>query len=223
MNPLDCQAAYWDGAAANKTFTHPLRIEWLRAFVPPDGTILDYGCGYGRTVAFLAASGYENVVGVDISSAMIRRGRGLSAGLDLRHIKDHVLPFPDHSFAACLLLAVLNCLPTDGGQKALIGELHRVLKPSGILYLSDYPLQPDAKNRQRYDRYKDRFGQYGVFQLTDGAVLRHHDIAWIHRLLDRFDIVGQETMDVLTMNGNRAVIFQIIARKRVQTPRRGSS
>jgi SAM-dependent methyltransferase len=213
MDPIDCQQTYWNGVAGTKTFTHPLLTDRLGEYVPPDGKILDYGCGYGRTCAFLRESGYGQAVGVDISAAMIREGLALHPGLDLRHIQGGPLPFPDQAFDACLLLAVLNCIPTDNGQKDLMRELSRVLRPGGILYLSDYPLQTDARNTERYDRFESEFGIYGVFRLSEGAVFRHHDMAWIYELLSPLDIVMEETMDVLTMNGSRAAIFQIMAKK----------
>lgn len=214
MDRLDCQREYWDGVAEKKTFTHPLRTERLREHVPPAGKILDYGCGYGRTCALLRENGFRDVVGVDISSEMIRQGLRLHPGLDLRHIQGGPLPFPDASFDACILLAVLNCIPTDHGQRELVRELVRVLRPGGILYLSDYPFQKDARNTERYRRFEAEFGRYGVFRLSEGAVLRHHDMAWIYELLPPFDIIMEEDREVLTMNGSRAAIVQIMAKKR---------
>ncbi len=214
MNVLDHQHAYWDKVAQKKNFTHPLQIERFRKVVPRDGVILDYGCGYGRTCAFLKKHGFRHVIGVDISSEMIVRGLRRDIDLDLRQLERETLPFDDNTFDACTLLAVLNCIPTDNGQQTLMDELHRVLRTGGILYLSDYPLQRDDKNTDRYRRFERQFEKFGVFQLPDGAVLRHHDMGWVYRLLKRFDIVYEEDIDVLTMNGSQAVIFQIMAQKR---------
>lgn len=52
MTDLDNQIAYWDTAATTKRFTHPLHIPWMDE-VDRDAAILDYGCGYGRTMAHL--------------------------------------------------------------------------------------------------------------------------------------------------------------------------
>jgi len=214
MNRLDSQNTYWDSVATKKTFTHPVRIDLLRDILPHGARILDYGCGYGRTCAFLRENGYHRVVGVDISSEMIARGLRSDNTLDLRHIKGAPLPFAESSCDACTLLAVLNCIPTDNGQRMLINELRRVLRPGGILYLSDYPLQKDEKNLDRYNRFETEFEKFGIFQLPDSAVLRHHDMDWIYTLLAQFDIFWETNIDVLTMNGSRADIFQIMARKK---------
>lgn len=221
MNTLDFQKTYWDSVAAKKKFTHPIQIDRFREIVPLEGEILDYGCGYGRTCAYLSEIGYRHVIGVDISEEMIQRGLRMQNTLDLRVLKNGRVPFAGNTFAACTLLAVLTCIPTDQGQQTVMEEIFRVLQPGGILLLSDYPLQKSERYLERYGRFKDEFGQYGVFRLNDGGVLRHHDIAWIHTLLSRFEIVTEERMEVLTMNGNNATIFQIIARKCASPDRPG--
>jgi SAM-dependent methyltransferase len=65
---------YWETAGAAKTFTHPLHPEWL-AGMGRSARVLDYGCGYGRVMAELGHHGFEDVLGVDISAALIERGR----------------------------------------------------------------------------------------------------------------------------------------------------
>lgn len=182
--------------------------------IPPQGRILDYGCGYGRTCVELVKNGYRNVTGVDISSEMIRHGLSSHPALDLHHIGDGILPFEDNTFSACILMAVLTCIPTDTGQKKIIRELHRVLKPEGILYASDYPLQQDKRNNERYRRFEAEYKHYGVFRLSDGGVFRHHAMSRVYRLFSRFGILRENRIKVLTMNGNNAEIFQIFAQKR---------
>lgn len=76
MSDLDSQVAYWDAAAATKTFTHPVHLPWLEGLAR-SAAILDYGCGYGRTMALLEQHGFERLAGVDTSSAMIARARDL--------------------------------------------------------------------------------------------------------------------------------------------------
>jgi len=213
MNPLDFQTTYWDRVASEKIFSHPVDIDTFRRWVRPEEKILDYGCGYGRTCAELAENGYRHVTGVDISRQMITRGVAAHPALDLRHNDAEVLPFPHRSFSACTLLAVLTCIPTNAGQRQVIEEIARVLRPGGVLYLSDYPLQSDARNNARYRQHEADYGQYGVFGLPEGAVVRHHDMPWIHELLSSFELLQEQTMEVPTMNGNKATIFQIIAKK----------
>jgi len=213
MNNLDVQTAYWDAAAETKTFAHPLNLERFGGLLSKSAEILDYGCGYGRTCAELTAGGYRYVTGVDISELMIERGHSLFPGLDLRRIMGTALPFAAETFDACILFAVLTCVPTDAGQQEVIAALRRVLRPGGILYVSDYPLQTDTRNQERYRAFAEVYGSFGVFRLPEGAILRHHDMRWIYELLDAFDLLHEDRLAVRTMNGNPAQVFQILARK----------
>ncbi len=218
MSEFDVQETYWDNVAAKRTFTHPIRIHELRELIPVEGKILDYGCGYGRTCSELMQGGFGNVIGVDISSRMIARGKSLYPDLDLRRFDGVSLPFPDDTFDACTMLAVLTCIPTDAGQKRVINELHRVLCPGGILYLSYYPIQQDARNQDRYSQFEKEFGVFGVFRLSDGGVVRHHSEPWIYQLLSNFEIIKKDNVKVSTMMGNEARVSQILAKKRTNSP-----
>ncbi len=51
------QSGYWDRSAA-KTFTHPLSDDFTAALEHSD-RILDYGCGYGRSLRALAVTTKE--------------------------------------------------------------------------------------------------------------------------------------------------------------------
>jgi len=206
---IDNQSGYWDSVAAQKTFTHPVDLTLLSRFVNEESLIADYGCGYGRLVKTLSDAGYHNIKGFDTSAALIARGH--AAGLSLTHIDDAAsLPLSDNAVDCFLLFAVLTCIPTNKGQQALIDLLYQKLKPGGILYISDYYLQP---NRDRYAYYNGDKDNYGVFTLPEGATLRHHPKEWIDTLLSRFTISYETTIQTRTMNNNPAEIFQLVASK----------
>ena len=138
------QRAYWDREAGRKTFTHPLDPDWLDTFIPQAARVLDYGCGYGRSLAELVSLGYSDVVGMDPSPAMVERGRRTFPGLDLRVIEALPTAEADASFDAVLLLAVLTCIPGDRDQDAVMGEVRRLLRPGGTLLLHFAVPGPDG-------------------------------------------------------------------------------
>ena len=214
MKDLGSQAAYWDSVGATKTFTHPVNVTWLTG-VSRNGRVLDYGCGYGRVMAELDEQGFSDVLGVDLSPALIARGRQLRP--DLRFEVLESPPWLAHasaSFDVVLLFAVLTCIPDDDAQRSLVAELLRVLAPGGLLYVSDMVLQEDERNQGRYASYAQQFGTpYGAFDTGDGAVCRHHHITELRALLKDLEILDERRIDVTTMNGHRSKAVQLLARK----------
>lgn len=204
------QSGYWDRGAA-KTFTHPLSADFLAALQPGD-RILDYGCGYGRSLAQLASVGFTNTVGVDFSREMIARGRREHPGLDLRHIERPAVDEPDQSFDAALILAVLTCVARDDEQVIVMREIYRLLQPGGILFISDMPLQGDERNRARYDEGRG-LGPYGTFATGDGGIVRHHTDDHMTGWLTGFTPISTKRLDLTTMHGNPATGVQLVARK----------
>ncbi|MEV0586508.1 class I SAM-dependent methyltransferase [Nonomuraea sp. NPDC050310] len=206
------QKAYWNGVGAGKTFTHPVQHQWL-AGVDRGARVLDYGCGYGRVVAELGEHGFRDVSGVDISPALVARGR--KDGLRLSVLESPpVLPHAAGSVDVVLLFAVLTCVPEDEAQRAMVAELVRVLAPGGLLYVSDLLLQDDRRNRDRYAAQAARGGlPYGAFVTGEGAVCRHHDLGHLRALLAEVEVVDERRIEVTTMNGHPARAVQVLARK----------
>jgi SAM-dependent methyltransferase len=175
--------------------------------------VLDYGCGYGRTLAELAQAGYRNVIGVDFSEAMLTRCRQECPQVSLIRNDGRTLPFESESLDAVLLFATLTCIPQDEAQRALMAEAERVLRPGGLLYLSDLLLNEDARNRERYERDAEAYGAFGVFELPEGVVVRHHRREWIEELTASFTQLKYEPFSVNTMNGNTSAAFQYLGRR----------
>jgi len=213
MKSPDKQSGYWNSVAWSKTFTHPLDIKRFGALVEKEADILDFGCGYGRTCNELFGQGFKNVVGVDSSEKMIERGQRTYPHLELNLFQEKNLPYNAKTFDAVLLFAVLTCIPTSKGQQSLIKEVVRVLRPGGLVYISDYWLQDNKRNLKRYENYKNKHGIYGVFELPEGAIVRHHSKRWIASLLSAFHTLDLFDLQVTSMNGNTSKGFQYLGRK----------
>ena len=214
MHDACSQISYWDRVAYEKCFSHPLRADWLTQYLKnPLATILDYGCGYGRTLAELSRAGYTRVVGTDFSEAMLGRARREVPHSMLVRNDGSALPIKSESIEAVLLFAVLTCIPDDNDQRALLTEVDRVLRPGGLLYISDLLVNNDLRNRERYEQYAERYKCYGVFELPEGVVVRHHRKEWIAEITRAFHHLEYEPFDVTTMNGNVSAAFQYLGRK----------
>jgi SAM-dependent methyltransferase len=205
---LNSQYEYWNTAGTQKPFAHPLNLRSVRQWVSDESCILDYGCGYGRVLGELFNEGYENLIGLDFSPAMIAAARAQYPEITFEVVESSTIPLPDASVDGVLLFSVLTCIPTNEGQRALLREVHRVLSRGGLLYISDLWLQEDERNLTRYARDEQKYGVYGVFDLPEGVTVRHHDPAWIETLTSDFEMVALDHLDVVTMNGNPAQAFQ---------------
>ena len=213
MEDIASQINYWDRVANEKRFSHPLRLDWLARHSKQQSRILDYGCGYGRTLAELSTAGFQDVIGADFSEAMLARARVAVPQTSLVRNDGHSLPFQNDCFDAALLFAVLTCIPDDNAQRRLLAEVKRVLRHGGLLYVSDLLVNNDQRNRQRYEQYAEAYDCYGVCELPEGVVVRHHEREWIEEIVSPFEQLEFEPFTVTTMNGNASAAFQYLGRK----------
>lgn len=207
------QKKYWNSVADKKEFTTPFHLNEFAEYVHKEGTILDVGCGYGRTLNQLYEQGYHNLMGIDFSESMIQRGENQYPYLNLTVKRGKNIDMEDNYCDGVILFAVLTCIIDDAEQTALLKEIERVLKPNGIIYINDFLLNTDERNIKRYDLFKDKY-QYGVFELPEGAVVRHHDIKWVEQCVQPFQKQIFKQVVYTTMNGNKSNGYYYIGRKK---------
>jgi ubiquinone/menaquinone biosynthesis C-methylase UbiE len=100
----------------------------------PGPRALDFGCGTGRSTRFLRRLGFD-VVGVDISEAMLGKAREADPGGDYRRVPEGDLgSFEGEAFDIVLAAFTFDNVP--GPDKvAIFRELRRVLRHDGSLVL----------------------------------------------------------------------------------------
>jgi SAM-dependent methyltransferase len=111
---------------------HKLITPILRAHLPRDGVIVDAGCGTGKWVAHFARLGYR-MVGLDLSLDALGVARRSAPGAALAAADTQRAPLRDRSVDAVLSLGVVE--HDERGPLAGLRELHRILKPGGLLVL----------------------------------------------------------------------------------------
>ncbi len=113
---------------------HPL---FQAGQLPAHSRVLDFGCGEGRFARRLAALEFA-VTGVDISREMLGvAARSSHPNLTLRQLSlEGKLDVADGYFDALWVSTVLQHIPDDIFP-AIVGELNRVVRPDGWLFLCE--------------------------------------------------------------------------------------
>ena len=110
----------------------------------PGFRVLDFGCGPGGYVAVTArmVGSTGEVIALDRNPLAIQFVENLIARKRLGNVRtiqsDGPTRLPDSSIDVVLLYDILHHLPSDGSA---FRELHRVLKPDGILSVRDHHMQ----------------------------------------------------------------------------------
>lgn len=104
-------------------------------------TFLDFGCGAGRSSAFLRSLGVAQVYGVDHDHNMIAAANSHSIiGLEFVLI-DNYIPLPDNSMDGAISTSVFVELRTLEQMQRVCADIARVLKPRGLfVIMSTSPL-----------------------------------------------------------------------------------
>lgn len=108
-------------------------VDGLRGRVPPAGRVLDLGCGIGRMTAPLATR-FSEVVGVDVSPAMIDEAKRLHVGLpNLSFAVNSGADLAELGTASFDLVCAYSVLPhlPPAVVRAYFYEVNRVLRPDG--------------------------------------------------------------------------------------------
>jgi len=129
-------SVYWERSDAEKHFSLvecQTTLHVVREALPKDQPILDVGCGLGRWVSYFRRRGYS-VIGLDTSFERMATGREYAGPFPAVCASVLRIPFPDGTFGAVMCFGLIEHF--EQGPSAALAELHRVLRPGGILLVS---------------------------------------------------------------------------------------
>ena len=150
-----------------------LKTVWGEGFLSPGGSdeideilkgidisnkaILDIGCGCGgAAIHLIKKHGAKSVLGIDIESLVIQSAEKLAIKYDLsnfakfRCVKPGPLDIPDESFEVVFSKEVFLHIPNKDN---LIKDIYRVLKPGGIVGVSDWMRIDDSPHSKQMQEY----------------------------------------------------------------------
>ncbi|MBC7350344.1 MAG: class I SAM-dependent methyltransferase [Candidatus Aminicenantes bacterium] len=122
----------------------PRRIILEEVEIKPGDRVLDFGCGPGSYLLLLVemVGPHGKIYALDINPLAIRMVQGLAERKQLKNIStihsDGPTGLPDDYLDVVLLFDVFHHLEQP---QAVLRELHRILRPGGILSVSDHHLK----------------------------------------------------------------------------------
>lgn len=123
--------------------------DFLRVYAD-NGVVLDLGTGTAQIPIELCRQHPSmNVHAIDLAEHMLDlaeenvRRSGLLDRIRLQKVDAKGLPFENHSFAAVVSNSIIHHIPAPA---AVIGEMVRVTKPGGVIFVRDL-LRPDDRTR----------------------------------------------------------------------------
>ena len=160
LSPIEWSQAAWriEGSAFS---TDECEQKLIRAVLlehlPRDGLIIDAGCGTAKWVIYLRRMGYR-IMGIDISHAAGLIAKKDDPAVNLMVADARKTPLRTHSVDAVMSLGVVE--HDEAGPVAGLREIHRILKPNGLLVL-DVPFNNLARrlisnHLHRYATWKRR-------------------------------------------------------------------
>jgi ubiquinone/menaquinone biosynthesis C-methylase UbiE len=114
--------------------------------IAPGSRVLDYGCGPGGYVAHASELVGESgkIYALDIHPLAVQSVQRMASKMGLTNVEticsDCKTGLPDNSIDVALLYDTFHGLGEPG---AVLAELHRVLKPGGILSFNDHHMKED--------------------------------------------------------------------------------
>ena len=131
-------------------FCRYLERESKRTILNPLSSAIDFGCGNGRNLVYLAQQYGIRGIGYDSSSAAIKEAKNLSSDLPLSYEVRSIagtFDVPDESQMLALDMMSSHFLKEDE-RTILRDEIHRILKPGGYLFMKTFLLDGDLHSKR---------------------------------------------------------------------------
>jgi 2-polyprenyl-3-methyl-5-hydroxy-6-metoxy-1,4-benzoquinol methylase len=163
----------------------------LDSFIPAEGNVLDWGCGYGIFANYLRLKNPKlNVVGFDISKVRIEEANKTTPLVGVKFTSDPSEIKFDR-FKLVLLIDVLLFLPIDE-KKSLLKTIYTLLERGGIVFIKD--TLKSKSLRFKWTKFEESLKlKFGVYGKNVKSGLHYIDVGELTGILEG---IGYEIVDV---------------------------
>ena len=128
-------------------------LQKFKTYVQEGNKVLDLGCGNGRLVELFKDLDVE-YLGVDGSFGLINSAKKSFPDKNFQVMDALNLDLPENSYDVILCVSVLNHIAKEN-QQQFIDNLKKVLKPNGVLLLSNWSLWNIKGKKSVWHKVKD--------------------------------------------------------------------
>lgn len=146
------------------------QFQFIKNAVSKEGWVLDLACGTGRHSRPLTQEGF-NVVGLDVSSTLLKIAKQLQPEAQLVKADIRHLPFKENTFSAALSLDnSFGYLPSEQADLQSLKGLRQTLCQGGLFVL-------DVFNREQLGRKYPKRSLKNVKWLFLPTLLKHPNLS----------------------------------------------
>ena len=136
--------------------------ETLSKHVLPGAKVLDVGAGTGLVGVALAARGFTNLVGIDLSEGMLAQAREKKVYRELRRmVLGQSLEFTTDEFDAAISVGVFTVAHAPA---AAFDEIARIVRPGGFFV---FTLRPDTYEQDGFRQKQEAIEKAGRWHLVE--------------------------------------------------------
>lgn len=182
---IDDEFDYWVG---RRELMPPERVLFAR-HLDPDGRLLEAGCGGGRVLDALRHAGFADLHGFDFVPGFASATRRLVPGAGVAVAAAPHLPYGDEVFDQVVAVGQIVCfLERPEDRTAFVADLHRIMRPGGILLISALGYDSHRSGARAFARRAYRLYRRGLRALRRSSLTDQYEARLSHvwdALLDR--------------------------------------